>query len=427
MGRTMTAEEALRRGRECQAAGDLEGAEEAYRAADELHDAEGAILLGLLLKRRGDLANAADAFQRAEARGHPEAACSLGNLFWDRGDAVGAKAAFERSVAAGSANAVLNLGLLLTEGGADDAALPYLRSAEEKGIPGASWAVGKILEDRDDLRGASAAYRRGADAGHANAAYGLGVVLIKLEDVQGARAAFQKAHDLGHDGAGRVLQLLDQQAGPVPAAGTHPDAGTSDAAAGSAAEAVVGWAQLYGAACTAVLAAANACLEVANEAVGARNMAAQRPQHEISIQTFTRMAEGKEEEFAPLYRAFADACTSARETAASLLAAQTGYDAEIVLMRNVAEDVLNDVVTVKAILRADYGFTPASFIEGVREANVLMQNPFPEGGVIYTPLPSAQPEERTCPWCAETIKAAAVICRFCGRDVQAPPRTLSQQ
>ncbi len=35
--------------------------------------------------------------------------------------------------------------------------------------------------------------------------------------------------------------------------------------------------------------------------------------------------------------------------------------------------------------------------------------------------------ERVCPWCAETIKAAAIVCRFCHRDVEptlAPPAPL---
>lgn len=30
-------------------------------------------------------------------------------------------------------------------------------------------------------------------------------------------------------------------------------------------------------------------------------------------------------------------------------------------------------------------------------------------------------EDTTCPFCAETIKRAAVICRFCNRDVQSTP------
>lgn len=29
-------------------------------------------------------------------------------------------------------------------------------------------------------------------------------------------------------------------------------------------------------------------------------------------------------------------------------------------------------------------------------------------------------DERDCPWCAERIKSAAIVCRFCGRDVAVP-------
>jgi|NGEPerStandDraft_6_1074524.scaffolds.fasta_scaffold169811_2 hypothetical protein len=35
-------------------------------------------------------------------------------------------------------------------------------------------------------------------------------------------------------------------------------------------------------------------------------------------------------------------------------------------------------------------------------------------------------DNRICPWCAETIKAAAVICRYCGRDVEPVPTPESE-
>ncbi|HEY7456790.1 MAG TPA: hypothetical protein VH703_05900 [Solirubrobacterales bacterium] len=183
-------------------------------------------------------------------------------------------------------------------------------------------------------------------------------------------------------------------------------------------ETAVKWARQYATSCSEALAAANACLETANLAVGARNMANQRPQHEISIETFTKRAEQAEEEFIPLYRAFVEACDKTRDRAKSLLSAQTEHDPEIVLAFNIESEVLDEVATMKALLHADFGSTPASFVEGVEEANAAMKNPFPEGGNIYSPPP---PTERTCPWCAETIKAAAVVCRYCGRDVQAEP------
>jgi hypothetical protein len=186
----------------------------------------------------------------------------------------------------------------------------------------------------------------------------------------------------------------------------------------------VRWAKQYAAGCDEVMAAANACLEAANPAVGARRQIAecqngpQLPGTPIAIRNFTQMAEQMEEEFAPLYRNFAEACAKARETAAQLLAAQTEHDPERVLMFNFEESELDKVATAKAILRASYGPTPAGFIRGVQESNELMENPGPDEGNIYTPAP---PTERRCPWCAETIKAAAVICRFCGRDVESRP------
>jgi len=40
-------------------------------------------------------------------------------------------------------------------------------------------------------------------------------------------------------------------------------------------------------------------------------------------------------------------------------------------------------------------------------------------GVLPNPMGAAAAgDSRICPWCAETIKAAAVVCRYCGRDVE---------
>lgn len=190
----------------------------------------------------------------------------------------------------------------------------------------------------------------------------------------------------------------------------------SDAAADPAMEAAV----KYVAACEEVLATANACLEVANPAVAARRQIAecqngpQGPGTPIAIRNFTRMAEQKEEEFVQIYGSFEGACERARETAAQLLAEKGRYDAEMMLMFNVEESVLDKVATAKAILCARYGPTPARFLQGVTESNELMDDPGPDDGNIYVPAP---PTERSCPWCAETIKVAAIVCRFCGRDV----------
>lgn len=400
----MSVEELLRQGREYEAEGNLSGAEQSYREAHERGDADAAMYLGLLLQRRGENRGAIDAFLRAEARGHPEAGSSLGNLLSDNGDIEGAKAAYERSIAAGSTDAVLNLGLALAQAGAFDEALPHLRVADERGDATASWAIGKVLEDRDDLVGAAAAYRRGAEAGNAEAAYGLGSALEKSGDREGARAAFRQAQALGHEGARHILDLIDtEQVGHVPD------------------ESATRWCQQYVAACGEALAAANVCLEHANRAVGARNMAAKRPQAEASIQSFTTLAEAEEQQFASTYRTFAEACTAARDAAQQFLATQSDrHEADRFLASSVDEAVLENVATTGVLLGASLGPTPAAFLRGIDEANAFMEDPS-HTFVVYSPGGEAEPEERPCPACAKTIKSADVFCRYCGAAAQAQP------
>ena len=250
----------------------------------------------------------------------------------------------------------------------------------------------------------------------------------------GGRSLRQAEEEMMRDGDNDVwfglVNAVDvRNLGVVLPAGQEPSSKppvSQDAAAAARLQTIDKWAEVYVAACGDVLSAANACLEVANRAVGARRKIAEHqndglPGTPIAIRNFTSWAEEAEGEFDPLYRAFDEAYSSARDTAASLLAAaETEHEAETVLMLKLDESVLDNVATVKAILRATYGHTPAAFVQGVEESNELMQTASDDGN-IYTPLATAQSDERACPWCAETIKAAAVICRFCGRDVQVQP------
>jgi hypothetical protein len=55
---------------------------------------------------------------------------------------------------------------------------------------------------------------------------------------------------------------------------------------------------------------------------------------------------------------------------------------------------------------------PTPEIEAKRAANF--------GAAIRSALPLSPDDAmdtRSCPWCAETIKAAAIVCRYCGRDI----------
>jgi len=96
----------------------------------------------------------------------------------------------------------------------------------------------------------------------------------------------------------------------------------------------------------------------------------------------------------------------------------------LILLAALDDDTYGQAGVAMHILSVSFGPTPSAFLQGLEVANAAIQGDiFAYGedgflGHVYCP----PPPERVCPWCAETTKAAAVVCRFCGRDV-APTKT----
>jgi len=438
----MTDDEAsvhLERGIANEAQGDMAAAERDYRLADAAGSADGALNLGLLLKRRGDRPEAIAAYRRSEERGDPRASCNLavlleelgdidgakaayrradergfaggayglGQLFYAEGDVDGATAANRRADELGDADGAYNLGVLLKQAADSAGAEAAFGRADQRGHPGAAVAVGTFLRERGDHDGAVQAFQRAEERGNAEGAFELGALAYDRQDIDGAVAAFERAAALGKDGAAELAASLRQESSPTP-----PSA--------------VEQAHLYATACREVITATNAVAETANRAVGARNMANNPSQHEISRNNFRTMAERLEQEFIPPYKSFLGVCVKARDAAATFRVAST-TDPELTLLTVLEADAYGQAGVATHILRTNFGPTPSAFVESLQAANLAIQGDIfvygEEGflGHVYAPPRPAEAAERACPWCAETIKAAAVICRFCGRDVAVAP------
>ena len=443
----------LQRGLAFEEQGDIVAAEREYRLSDDAGSGDGALNLGLLLKRRGDHAGAVAAYRRSEERGDPRASCNLAVLLEQLGDINGAKAAYRRadergfpggayglgqllyhegdldgSIAAnrradelGDADGAYNLGILHKQRGDRAGAEAAFSRADQRGHTGGTVAFGKLLRDRGDYEGAERALRRAEERGDPDGAFELGALAYDRQDIVGAVAAFERAASLGKDRAAELAGSLRAHFS-LP---TQPSAtNIIDENPNADVESAVKQAHLYAAACQDVVNATNAVIETANNAVGARNMADNLSQHEISRKNFQTVAEQLEQEFVSPYKAFLSACATARDAAAKFRSAAVSHDPELILLTALDDNIYGQVGVATQILRTSFGTTPSAFIEGVKAANAAVQaDIFAYGedgflGRVYSPPPQVEAAERACPWCAETIKAAARICRFCGRDVE---------
>jgi tetratricopeptide (TPR) repeat protein len=181
--------------------GDLEGAEAAYRRADEHGHADAAFNLAILLQQHDDLEGAEAAYRRADARGHAEAAFILGMLLHERGDLEGAEVAYRRTDEGGHAKAAFSLGALLQQRGDLEGAEAAYRRAEERGHTGATFMLGMLLQEHDQLEGAEAAFRRADELSRLPGttdldALSAGTLLRQRGDLEGAEAAYRRADKL---------------------------------------------------------------------------------------------------------------------------------------------------------------------------------------------------------------------------------------
>lgn len=168
-----------------------------------------------------------------------------------------------------------------------------------------------------------------------------------------------------------------------------------------------------------------ASLSIANQAVGSRRQSQERPQHEISIRNFQKDADEADLEFVPLLKDFLREMELTRAAAAEVLAGspEGAGDPEMLFMLMVDDANYRAAGTIRRALDVDFGTTPEQFVDGVEATNTKVRadiHGYGEPGflgVIDSPPAAAISDERSCPWCAETIETAAVICRFCNREV----------
>ncbi len=221
---------------------DRGAAEAAWRRADAVGSALGAMMLGVMLRSRGEDADAAIAFTRAEERGHKDAAASIGSILEDQGDLAGAEAAYRRADASGSifgafnlglllmargdrpgaeaawqnaddrgdGEAAANLGSLLRQNGDVDGAEAAYRRADDRGSVLGAWQLGELLEARGELAEAQGVYERAAERGSAPGAFALASIHINQNALQEARVALARAEELDHPNASEMLAVIAQ-------------------------------------------------------------------------------------------------------------------------------------------------------------------------------------------------------------------------
>lgn len=198
-------------------------------------------------------------------------------------------------------------------------------------------------------------------------------------------------------------------------------------------------AKRYAASCRVLVDAVDAATRSAELAIASRHAAnsaqnllqrEQRPAIRLFAESMLpgHLADAVRDEaaFVDLVKRFMAACEDVRTEANLLRDVAIGLDedVELVLLRNTESDSYRLTIGAIHILSSSFPTTPSGFVEAHNDVALAVQGDifnWGESGFIgrvHSP-PPPQIIDRPCPWCAELIKAAAIICRFCNREVGA--------
>ncbi len=208
------AEGAMMLGSVLRGRGDNDGALEAFARGDERGHRDGPGMVGLILEERGALDDAVAVYQRGLARDSDLAAFNLGLLLVTRGDEDGAREAWQIGDRLGDAECSGNLGSLLMGRGELAEAEAALRRAHEGGSTHGTRRLGECLEDQDRLDEAHLILQGGAERDDPDAAFALARVLLKKDEAHAALTVLEQAQELGHPSAAEMVDKLRAELQP---------------------------------------------------------------------------------------------------------------------------------------------------------------------------------------------------------------------
>ncbi|WP_167760394.1 TerD family protein [Blastococcus sp. CT_GayMR16] len=135
----------------------------------------------------------------------------------------------------------------------------------------------------------------------------------------------------------------------------------------------------YGQACQAIGQHVDEAAQVAHVVLQARQMAEVRPQHEISIAHFAKLATEKERDFSALYEAFEGARRRARAIGSQIYAAastvKVPFDPEMVALIVLDEAGTYGFAQVGShVMRTEFAPSPQSFLDGFRRAQQSIED-----------------------------------------------------